>query len=114
MARGEGSDGRGNAFVSSIYQPPRGLIRDLLRLLHLPGQGPLPRPLHSETEGSWVPPPGRVILRQVPGHGVGLQIALDLLFVSVYPRVGIEPSLPSVSHFTKIAGPRVIRSRSGV
>ena len=48
--------------VSSINEHSWGLIRDLLRLSHLPGQGPLPRPLHGEAERRGVPPPGRVLL----------------------------------------------------
>ena len=90
MARGKWSDGRRDVLISPINQPPRSLVCNLLRFSHLTGQGPLPRPLHSEGEGRVVPPPGRVLLRQVPGHGVGLHIASDLLLMSIYPRVAIE------------------------
>ena len=82
MARGEWSDGRRDMFVSPIYQPPRGVIRDLLGLAHLSGQGPLPRPLHGEAEGSGVPPPGRVLLSQMPGNAgyYSMDIKSDLEF----------------------------------
>ena len=97
--------------VSSINEHSWSLIRDLLRLSHLPGQGPLPRPLHGEAEGSGVPPPGRVLLSQMPGHGVDLHISPDLFLVSVKSRVGIEPSLSSVPFVTECAGPCVVCSR---
>ena len=90
MTRGQGPDSRGNVFIPSIQQPPRGLICNLLRLSDLPCQGPLPRLLHPEAEGSRVPPPGRVLLREVPGHGVGLDAAPDLLLMGVYPSVGVK------------------------
>ena len=69
---GQRSDGRRDELVSPINESPRSLVSDLLRFPHLPGQRPLPRPLHGEAEGRGVPPPGRVILVQVPGHGVSL------------------------------------------
>ena len=61
----------------------RSLIGDLLSLANLSRQRPLSRLLHPEAEGGRVPPPGRLLLREVPGHGVGLDAAPDLLLVSV-------------------------------
>ena len=69
--------------VLPIDQPPRGLVSDLLCLANLSRQRPLSRFLHPEAEGGRVPPPVRVLLREVPGHGVGLDTAPDLLLVSV-------------------------------
>ena len=82
MSRGQWSDGRRDVLVSSINEHSWSLIRDLLRLSHLPGQGPLPRPLHGEAEGSGVPPPGRVLLSQMPGHAgyYSMDIKSDLEF----------------------------------
>ena len=67
--------------VSPVNKSPRSLVSDLLRLTHLPGERPLPRPLHGETDGSGVPPPGRVLLVQVPGYGVGLHIAYIFILI---------------------------------
>ena len=60
VTRGQGPDGRGNVFISSVYKAPRGLIRDLLGLSHLPRQRPLSRLLHGEAVGAEVPPPDSV------------------------------------------------------
>ena len=94
--------------VSPVNEHPRSLICNLLRLPHLPGQGPLPRPLYGEAEGGWVPPPGRVLLLQVPGHGVDLHVAPDLFLMGVNPRMGVKPSLSSVPFVTQSAGPRIV------
>ena len=83
--------------VSPVNKSPRSLVSDLLRLPHLPGEGPLPRPLHGEAEGSGVPPPGRVLLLQVPGHGVSLQISPDLFLMGVNSRMGVKPGLSSAN-----------------
>ena len=64
--------------VPAVNQPPQGLIGDLLSLANLPRQRPLSCLLHSEAEGGRVPPPVRLLLREVPGHGVGLDTALKL------------------------------------
>ena len=48
---GQWSYGWRDVLVSPVNKHPRSLVGDLLRLPHLPGQGPLPRPLHGETEG---------------------------------------------------------------
>ena len=81
MSRGHRSDGWRDVLVPPINQPPRGLISDLLSLANLPRQRPLSRLLHPEAEGGRVPPPGWVLLCEVPGHGVGLDAAPDLLLV---------------------------------
>ena len=84
VTRGQGPDGWGDVLVPSVYQPPRSLVSDLLSTANLSRQRPLSCLLHPEAEGGWVPPPGRVLLREVPGHGVGLDAAPDLLLMGVY------------------------------
>ena len=100
MSRGQGSNGWWDVFIPPVNQHPRSLICYLLGLPHLSGEGPLSRPLHGEAEGGGVPPPGRVLLVQVPGHGVGLYISSDLPLVCVNPRMGIKPSFSSVTFIT--------------
>ena len=54
---GQWSDGWRDVLISSVHKHPRSLVSDLLCFPHLPGEWPLPRPLHGEAERRGVPPP---------------------------------------------------------
>ena len=75
------------------------------------GRSPL---LHGEAVGAGVPPPGRVLLCEVPGHGVGLDIAADLLLMGVQAGVGVKARLAPIPLLSHRAGPRVVGAAAGV